>query len=97
MAVLVKEQVSEAVVRTLQIRCSLTFHRKTSALESLLNKVAGLKVCNSIKKKLQHRCLPGKFEISKKTFFDRTALVAASEVYLVFSKIGATVINKYWQ
>ena len=61
MEVLVKEQVSEAVVRTLQIRCSLIFHRKTSVLESLLNKVAGLKVCSSIKKKLQHRCLPGKF------------------------------------
>ena len=30
-------------------------------LESLFNKVPGLKVCNSIKKRLQHRCLPEKF------------------------------------
>ena len=27
-------------------------------LESLFNKVAGLKVCNVIKKSLQHRCFP---------------------------------------
>ena len=33
-------------------------HRKTTVLESLLNKVAGFQVCNFIKKILQHRCFP---------------------------------------
>ena len=38
------------------------FHRKTPVLEeSLFNKVAGLKDCNFIKKRLQHRCFPVKF------------------------------------
>ena len=30
-------------------------------LESLFNKVAGLRACNFIKKRLQHRCFPVKF------------------------------------
>ena len=33
-------------------------HSKTPVLESLFNKVAGLKVCNFIKKRLQLRYLP---------------------------------------
>ena len=33
-------------------------HRKTPVLESLFSKVAGLKACNFIKKRLQHRCFP---------------------------------------
>ena len=42
----------------LQNWCSQKFrniHRKTPVLESLFNKVAGLQVCNFIKKRLQHR------------------------------------------
>ena len=31
------------------------FHRKIPLLESLFNQVAGLKICNFIKKRLQHR------------------------------------------
>ena len=31
---------------------------KTHVLESLFNKISGLKVCNFIRKKLQHRCFP---------------------------------------
>ena len=56
-AVQVKEQVSEPVVRRLQIRCSWNFckfRRKTYVLESLFNKAASLKTCNSVKKRLQH-------------------------------------------
>ena len=34
------------------------FHRKTPALESLFNKVAGLEAYNFIKKRLKHRCFP---------------------------------------
>ena len=45
-------------------KCSLKvrkFHRKTSVLESLFNKVAGLPSCNFIKKWLQQWCFPVKF------------------------------------
>ena len=38
------------------------FHSKTPVLEFLFNKVAGPNVCNSIKKRLQHKCFPVKFE-----------------------------------
>ena len=65
----VKEQVSEAGVRRLQIRWSCKSHRKTSVLESISNKAAGLKVCNSIKKRLQHSCLPMKLAKFLKTPF----------------------------
>ena len=37
------------------------FYRKTSMLESVFNKVAGLKASNIIKNRLQHRCFPVKF------------------------------------
>ena len=55
----------EAVFR----RCSsqqvflkiLQIHRKTLVLESLFNKFKGLKACNFIKKRLQHRSVPEKF------------------------------------
>ena len=66
-----KEQVSEAGVRRLQIRWSCKFHRKTSVLESISNKAAGLKVCNSIKKRLQHSCLPVKLAKFLKTTFSK--------------------------
>ena len=34
---------------------------KISVLESLFNKVAGLKACSFIKTRLQHKCFPVKF------------------------------------
>ena len=43
-AVQVKEQVSEAGVRRLQIRWSCKFHRKTSVLDSISNKVETCKI-----------------------------------------------------
>ena len=61
-------------------RCSVKFRK--FQLESLFNKVAGLKVCGFIKKRLQHRCFPMKFakflffkkiisyEILKNTYFE---------------------------
>ena len=39
------------------------FLRKTTVLESLFNKVAGL-ACNFLKKRLQSMCFPVKFAIS---------------------------------
>ena len=47
-----------------QNRCSenfYKFHRKKPVLEFLLNKVAGLKVCNFIKIRPQYRCFPMNF------------------------------------
>ena len=82
----VKEQVSEAVVRRLQIKYSLKlckFHKETPVLESLFNKVPGLNVCNSIKKILQHSCSSVKFANFLRTpflQFLRTASAATSEV-----------------
>ena len=37
------------------------FHKETPVLESLFNKVSGLKACNFIKKRIQHSCFPLKF------------------------------------
>ena len=42
-------------------------HWKTSVLESLFNKAAGLKACSLIKKRLQHKCFPLKFAKFLKT------------------------------
>ena len=67
-AVQVKEHVSKVAVRKLQIRSFQNFcklHRKTSVLESLFNKVAGLKARNPIKKRLQYRYFPVKFAKSQ--------------------------------
>ena len=33
-------------------------HKKTPVLESLSNKVTGLKACNFIQQRLQHKCFP---------------------------------------
>ena len=65
----VKEQVSEVGVHRLQIGWSYKFHRKTTVLDSISNKAADLKVCNSIKKRLQHCCLPVKLAKFLKTPF----------------------------
>ena len=45
------------------------FHKKTSMLESLVDKVAPLKVCNSIKKRLQQSRFTVKFENFLRTPF----------------------------
>ena len=48
-------------------------------LESLFNKVAGLEVCKSIKRRLQHRCFPVKnAKFLRTDFFYRAPLVVAS-------------------
>ena len=47
-------------------------------LESLFNTVAGLKVCNFIIKRLEHRCFPLKFAKFLRTPFYRAPPVAAS-------------------
>ena len=58
-----------------QNRCSYEFrniHRKTTVLESLLNKVVDLTDCNFIKKRLQHWCFPVNFaKFLRKAFFTK--------------------------
>ena len=56
-------------------------------LESLFNKAAGLRACDSIKKRLQHRRFPVKFAKFLRTLFLKKGVpVAASEVLLTFLK-----------
>ena len=45
----------------------LIFYRNTTVLESHFINVAGLQVCNYIKKRFQYRCFPAKFEQFLKT------------------------------
>ena len=56
-----KRCLHESQRKTLRLSFVRKFHRKKSVLVSLFNKVAGLKICNIIKKRLQHRCFPVKF------------------------------------
>ena len=49
------------------------FHRKTPVSEP--------QVCNFIKKRLWHRCLPANFAKFLRTFFYRKLLVTASGVF----------------
>ena len=41
-------------------------HRKTPVLESVFSKVASMKACNFIKKRLQHRCFSVNIKLFKK-------------------------------
>ena len=53
-------------------------HRRTPVLESPFNKIAGLKACNFIKKRVRSRCfLVNISNILKDSFFYRTPPVAA--------------------
>ena len=56
-----QKQPSEVFCRKRSFLKFRKFHWKISVLESIFNKTAGLKACNFIKKRLQHRCFPLKF------------------------------------
>ena len=59
--------------------------QKIPVLESLYNKVAGLKACSVIKKRLQHRCFP--VNIAKRlllpleVFYIRNLLILALRMF----------------
>ena len=61
-------------------------------LESLVNKVKGLQICNFINKTLQHRCFPVKIaKFFKNTYFETHLQTAASgllpmKVYFIVQK-----------
>ena len=69
-------------------------NKKTLVLHSLFNKVADLQVCNSIKKRLRHRCFPVNVaDILRTTFFiDKFwwLLLYSSTLPSIFWKIGYT-------
>ena len=68
-----KNNQKQPLLDVFQNRCLqqfLSIHRKTPALESLFNKLAGLKVFNFIKKRLQTQVFSCKYyEIFKNSFF----------------------------
>ena len=53
---LYKQPFADVLHGVIKIVCNIP--RKTPVLESLFNKVAGLKACNFIKKRFQHRRFP---------------------------------------
>ena len=71
-AVQLEEHVSEAVVCRLQIRFFLKIlqiQQENICVGVSFSKAAALKACNSIEKRLQHRCFPVKFaEFLRKPF-----------------------------
>ena len=55
----------------------VAIYRKAPVLKSLFKKVAALKVCNFIKKRLQHSCCPVNVAKFLRTAFYKTPLMAA--------------------
>ena len=55
-------------------------YRKTLVLGALFNKAAGVKACNVIKKRLQHRCFAMNIAKSLRTAFYRTPFVGCFRV-----------------
>ena len=76
---------------------------KTPVLESLFNKYAGLKACNFIKKRLQHRFFPVKFaKILRTPFFTehvRWLLLEISHelsLYCIWEQWMVSFRGTYW-
>ena len=59
---------TEAAVRRFSSKFH-KIHRRTPVLESLFNKVAGLKACNFIKNRLQHGCVVKFANLLRTSFF----------------------------
>ena len=69
---------------------------KTSVLEPLFIIAAGLKVCNSIKKRLQHKCFPAKLaKFLRIPYFTEEFQRLLLTFNSCGAKTGATVSNKY--
>ena len=65
-------------------------------LESLFNKVAGLQVCNFIKKRLQHKCFPVNIEQLLKNICERLLLKQQiSKVFIYCSTRSLKSTNIY--
>ena len=70
--------------------------KKKPVLESLFDKVAGLKACSLIKKRLQHSYFPVKFATFLKTFFFfyRKPQAAASQPAFTYSKLTIETLEQ---
>ena len=80
-------------------KCSETFRKfdwKTSVLESIFSKVAGLQACNFVKKRLQHTCYLVKFAKFLRTrfFTEHLFTVTASLVLKIWGKFQPATIKK---
>ena len=64
-------------------------HRKIPVLESLFNKISGVKACNFTKKRLQHRRFPVNIAIFKSTNFENHPQMTASDSgYILHRKLN---------
>ena len=72
------------------------FTGKKHVLESLFNKVAALKTCNSIRKRIQHRRSPVKVTKFLKTGPVAASVKNASNLYIVYVFIVLIVFFKQW-
>ena len=67
-------------------------------LESVFNKVSGLRACNFITKKLQHRCFPVKFSKCLripilKNIYERLPLYFQYNSHIIFTIIALTTVR----
>ena len=70
------------------------FHRKASVLESLFNK--GLKTCNFIKERLQHKCFPAKFAKPLKTLIFENIYITCDVPWLLLKPQGPISYISYF-
>ena len=83
------------------LKNSGNFRGKKPVLESLVNKVAGLQACNSIKRRLQHSCFAVKFPKCLRTPIWRTPAngcfsVKLFQFFFNFGKTFILLINDIW-
>ena len=100
---LVKKLLLFVILRSSHRMCSVKnaflkvrkYHTNIPVLESVFNKVAGLRACNFITKKLQQRCFPVKFAKFVRTPFLtehlRWLLLYHSKVHLYRLRISLTI------
>ena len=64
--------------------------------ESLFNNAAGLKVCNFIKKRLQHRSFAlNTGNLQERSLFYRTPVVAVSEIVILKGYFFVGLVNPF--
>ena len=81
LAVLARSSHPEVFCKKGALRNFIKFTGKHLCQSLFFNKVADLRLATLLKKRLWHRCFYCEFcEISKNTFFDKTPLVAASDL-----------------
>ena len=88
------------ICRSSHHRCSikklfLKIYKKTHVLQSLFNKVGGLKACNFILKRLQHSCFPREYSKIFKTTCFREHHQETTSTIEQFSKNFAMLTGKH--